>query len=72
VRTNILVFRVGAGPAATLDDPPNGPAAGFLARLKEQGILASQFGPDRVRLVTHRDVGAADVDRAVEVLRGMA
>ena len=69
VRTNILVFRVGAGPAGPLDDPPTGPAAAFLVRLKERGLLASQFGPDKVRLVTHRDLSAADIDRAVEVLR---
>ena len=69
VRTNILVFRVGAGPAGPLDDPPTGPAAAFLVRLKERGLLASQFGPEKVRLVTHRDLSAADIDRAVEVLR---
>ncbi len=72
VRTNILVFRVGKGPTRTLDDPPTGPAARFLARLKERGVLASQFGPDKVRFVTHRDVSAADVDRAIEALREMA
>ncbi len=71
VRTNILVFRVGAGVSGSLDEVPTGPAATFLARLKDRGILGSQFGPDKVRLVTHRDVRPADVDRAVEALRGM-
>ncbi len=71
VRTNILMFRVGAPSAGALDEAPTGPAGLFVARLKERGILASQFGPDKVRLVTHRDVSPADVDRAVEALRGM-
>ncbi len=71
VRTNILMFRVGAPSAGALDEAPAGPAGLFVARLKERGILASQFGPEKVRLVTHRDVSPADVDRAVEALRGM-
>jgi threonine aldolase len=71
MRTNILVFRV---TAATLGGavPPEGPAAGFLARLKAAGVLGSPAGPDRIRLVTHRDVGRAGIDRAIEGLRRAA
>jgi threonine aldolase len=44
---------------------PSGPldAAGLLGRLKEKGVLAGSMGPRLVRLVTHADVGDADVDR---------
>ena len=43
-------------------DVPDGPAA--EARLKEEGVLVCATAPDQIRLVTHRDVGDAEVDRA--------
>ncbi|HXU43998.1 MAG TPA: GntG family PLP-dependent aldolase, partial [Thermoanaerobaculia bacterium] len=67
VRTNILVFRVGRATGGSLDEPV-GPARSFLDRLAKHGILGSQFGAEKVRLVTHRDVSDQDVDRAVEAL----
>jgi len=42
-------------------------AAGAVERLREAGVLCS--GVTRLRLVTHLDVCAADVERAVAVLR---
>ncbi len=40
----------------------DGPAA--EARLREEGVWCVAIGPRQVRLVTHRDVGDADVERA--------
>ena len=49
-------------------------AAGFCAKLKAQGILASAIGPEKVRFVTHFDVSKeqckAAARSAVEILRG--
>ena len=59
VETNIVIFRVQGAAEAT------------IAKLKEGGVLASQMGADRVRLVTHRDVGDAEIERAVGAIRGM-
>ncbi|KAA0249362.1 aminotransferase class I/II-fold pyridoxal phosphate-dependent enzyme [Acidobacteria bacterium ACD] len=41
-----------------------GEASAFLPRLKAEGVLAGSMGPRLLRLVTHADVGDADVDRA--------
>jgi threonine aldolase len=60
VQTNIVVCRVGE---------EQGLAAGFLGRLKESGVLGSQVSADQVRFVTHRDVGRADLDEAIERIR---
>ena len=60
VQTNIVIF---GWPRA----------AEFCAALKAKGILASAIGPDRVRFVTHFDVGREDCEQAakvaVEILR---
>jgi len=42
-------------------------AAGAVERLRQRGVLAT--GLYRLRLVTHLDVSADDIDRAVQVLR---
>lgn len=42
--------------------------ADFLDYLKEKGILAVQFGKQRVRLVTHLDVNTNQIDKVCEVL----
>ena len=38
-----------------------------VARLREQGVLCT--GLYKLRLVTHLDVSAGDIDRAVRILR---
>ena len=58
VETNIVIFRLDAG---------NG-AGELSARLKKRGVLASAFGPNAVRLCTHRDVSRADCVYAAEIL----
>ena len=58
VETNIVIFRLGARKGA-----------GELAtRLKARGILVGAFGPDAVRVVTHRDVSRKDCIDAAEAL----
>lgn len=63
IDTNMLFFRVG---------PAWGTAAQFAARLKEQGLLMLATAPQTLRAVTHLDVTAADVDRAIEILKAAA
>ncbi|MGB0065328.1 MAG: GntG family PLP-dependent aldolase [Terracidiphilus sp.] len=58
VETNIVIFRLKAGTGA----------AELVTRLRARGILAGAFGPDAVRLVTHRDVSRADCIDAAEAL----
>ncbi len=44
------------------------PAAPIVAALEAQGVRALATGPEDLRFVTHRDVGDADVERAVAAL----
>lgn len=48
-----------------LDRERLGESSQVAASLKEHGILAGVSGPDALRLVTHADVGDADVERAI-------
>ena len=59
VETNIVIFRLTGERSA----------AELVARLKARGILASAFGPDAIRLVTHLDVDRAACVTAAEALR---
>jgi threonine aldolase len=52
IHTNIVIFEIASDPAA------------FIARLKEEGILASAIGGQRIRFVTHYDVSRGDCERA--------
>lgn len=56
VETNIVFFDI----AGTGVD-----AAAFLGALRADGVLALNLGPTRVRMVTHQDLGRADIERAV-------
>ncbi len=56
VETNIVIFEV--------DDP-----AGVLTGLFERAVEMTQFGPGRIRAVTHMDVDRAGIDRALVALR---
>jgi threonine aldolase len=55
VETNIVIFEV--------DDP-----AGLITSMYERGIEMTQFGPGRIRAVTHMDVDRAGVERALAAL----
>jgi len=63
VDTNLLFFRV---------DPAWGTAEEFSAGLKRRGLLVLATAPDTIRAVTHLDVTAEDVDRAIEILKEVA
>ncbi len=41
----------------------------FCERLARSGVLALPFGPARVRLVTYRDIGDAEIERAAAIIR---
>ncbi len=57
VQTNILIFDL---------VPPKTPAQ-FLAYLKQNGVLASAFGPQTIRFVTHLDVTRGMIEQAIKV-----
>lgn len=59
VQTNILIFDLVAGATP----------ARFLAHLKQHDIVATSFGPQTIRFVTHLDVTREMVERVGEVLR---
>jgi threonine aldolase len=58
VETNIVIFQLTGGRSA----------AELVARLKARGVLASAFGPDAIRLVTHLDVDRAACVATAEAL----
>ena len=58
VETNIVIFRLTGGLRR----------GELVARLKARGVLAGAFGPDAVRLVTHRDVSRGQCIDAAETL----
>jgi threonine aldolase len=59
VDTNIVVFRV----------PDVAAAEAYLDALEREGVLISNFGGGRLRVVTHDGVTEADCRAAVEVMR---
>ena len=63
VETNIVVLSLPAGPVT---------AAQVAAEASAAGVLVSVLGRTTARLVTHLDVDDAGVDRACEVLTGIA
>jgi threonine aldolase len=62
--TNILI--------ADLDPRIFGTSGDALAKLRERGVLAGAAGPSSIRVVTHADVGDADVERCVAAFREIA
>ena len=54
--TNMVFFHV---------DPSIGTAQALCARLESKGVRMMGLDPQRVRAVTHRDVDAAGIERAV-------
>ena len=39
-----------------------------IPKLAEKGVLVVAFGPKRLRAITHLDVGAKDIERAIETI----
>ena len=60
LQTNIVVAAV---------HPAWGTAQELLDKLREHGILATDFGPQKVRLVTHEDVGEEDAAKLISALK---
>jgi len=60
VQTNILIFDLVS---------PRTPVQ-FLDYLKQNGVIASAFGPQTIRFVTHLDVTQGMVERSIEILKG--
>jgi threonine aldolase len=46
-------------------DVLRGTVEGWLAGLRDAGVLAVAFGPRRLRMVTHLDVESSDIDEAL-------
>jgi threonine aldolase len=60
IETNIVYLQ---------SDPDVSTAAQVVRSLAEQGVLAMATAPHRVRMCTHLDVNAAQVERAADVIR---
>jgi threonine aldolase len=56
VQTNIVIVDI-SGTGYAIND--------FLAAIKDEGVLATSFGPTLVRFVTHHDVSRVDIDAAI-------
>ena len=65
VQTNIVIFRVAraGGP------PPEALAAALVAGCAARKVKIHAIGPTAVRCVTHKDIDAEDIDRALEAFR---
>lgn len=61
VETNIVIVKLSSEKTA----------AKFLAYLEKQQILASAFGKDKIRMVTHLDFTGYMLDRLISVLQQM-
>jgi threonine aldolase len=61
VQTNIVIVETA---------PLRLSGADFAGALESRGVLCHATGPHRLRLVTHRDVREAEVERALEVIQG--
>ena len=61
VDTNIIMFEI--------DSLQPNVGQLFADRLEQQGVQALSLGPDSIRLVTHLDVSADQIDAAVDALQ---
>ena len=63
IETNMVIFRL----ASEL-----GPSSNFAAKVAQAGVGVMPFGPQLIRVVTHRDVSREQTLRAAEVLQTAA
>jgi threonine aldolase len=69
VRTNILVFRL---RPERMPGPASVPASErFVAGLRTHGVLCGTFGATEVRMVTHYEIGDAEVEAALAAARAV-
>ena len=66
VESNIVIFRVRRRPGETA------PGNRWVVEAEREGVLSSTMSADEVRLVTHRDLDRAAIDRACDVIRRLA
>jgi threonine aldolase len=66
VQSNIVIFRVKPRPGESE------PANRWVAEAERGGLLSSTMNADEVRLVTHRDLDRAAIERACDVIRRLA
>ncbi|HEY3424476.1 MAG TPA: threonine aldolase, partial [Negativicutes bacterium] len=59
IQTNIVLFDVSRLPMT---------AADMIAKLNQYGVKASQFGDNKLRMVTHQGITKADIDYVLDVL----
>jgi threonine aldolase len=69
VITNILVFRLRSEKVP--GDPAAAPSARFVEGMKAQGVLLGAFGATDVRMVTHYEIGDADVEATLRAARAV-
>jgi len=62
VQTNILYCDLAGGRFSDTE---------FIERLAQKGLRLSHTGPARFRMLTHYGIGAADIDAALAILRGV-
>ncbi len=67
VQTNIVVFRLRAERFPAKNGTP--PSGRLVAGLKDRGVLCGPFGGYEVRMVTHYEIGDADIDAALLAAR---
>lgn len=60
VETNIVLFEI---------EDSLGSAAEFVARMRDEGVWMFATGPRQVRALTHLDVSAAQIERAIAVFQ---
>jgi threonine aldolase len=60
VKTNIVIYGIKDGGWSSAE---------FLQALSKRGVLGVPVDSERVRMVTHLDVGRADIEKAVGVIR---
>lgn len=70
VQSDIVIFEVDT-PAMNGDYGQATATGGFLAALRERGVLMGSMGGRRVRAVTHYGISAADVHVAIGAVRGV-
>lgn len=63
IETNMVIFRI---------DPSLGSSSAFAAKLAQAGVGIMPFGPQLIRLVTHRDVDRQQTLRAAAAIRAAA
>ena len=67
VRTNIVVLRLDDDRVAGPRTLP--PSQRFVGAMRERGVLCGAFGTSDIRMVTHYEIGDADVDTALAAAR---